>query len=62
MSESDRWIAKCQDAGDGSGDLIVDLPLELLAKTGLIIGDELDLEIVNGAIVLTPKPRTSPMP
>ena len=32
MSEDERWFAKFQDAGDGSGDLVIDLPPELLKK------------------------------
>lgn len=55
MSESERWTVKCQDAADGSGDVIVDLPPELLA-------DELTIEVVDGEIVLEPKRSTSPLP
>ncbi|MHC8376217.1 AbrB/MazE/SpoVT family DNA-binding domain-containing protein [Pseudomonas sp. MDT1-16] len=54
MSEDERWFAKCQDAGDGSGDLVIDLPPELLKKMGLSLGDELTIEVVDEVIVLTP--------
>jgi hypothetical protein len=55
----DRWTVVCLDAGDGSGDLIVELPPELLEMMELDIGDELSLEELNGTIVLTPLPRVS---
>lgn len=55
MSEARCWIVKCQDAADGSGDLIIDLPPELLASSRLSIGDVLTIEVIVGAIVLTPK-------
>ncbi|CAI8851149.1 Antitoxin ChpS [Pseudomonas sp. IT-194MI4] len=62
MCESERWTVKCQEAADGTGDVIVDLPPELLAKLGLGLGDELTIEVVDGAIVLEPKRNTSPSP
>lgn len=54
MSDGERWIVKCQDPADGSGDIMVDLPEEILAKFGLDIGDLLTIEIGDGAIVLKP--------
>jgi len=62
MSESERWTVKCQEAADGTGDVIVDLPPELLAKLSLGLGDELTIEVIDGAIVLEPKRNTSPSP
>ena len=59
MSENERWIVKCQETADGTGDVIVDLPPELLARLGLGLGDELTIEMVDGAIVLKPKHNTS---
>jgi antitoxin ChpS len=59
MSESKRWTSLCQDPGDGSGDLIVDLPPELLEKMGLTAGDELDIEVADGLIILSPKKSPS---
>lgn len=61
MKESGSFKVTCQDAGDGSGDVIVDLPPELLENMGLGLGDELSVEVVNGVIVLTPKNAT-PLP
>jgi antitoxin ChpS len=62
MSESQSWTVKCQGTTDGSGDVIVDLPLELLARLGLGVGDELTIEVIDGAIVLKPKCTASPSP
>ena len=38
------WKLTCRDAGDGSGDMIVDLPDDLLHAAGLAVGDTLELE------------------
>ncbi|MBH1966833.1 MAG: AbrB/MazE/SpoVT family DNA-binding domain-containing protein [Pseudomonadales bacterium] len=64
MIEAQYWNVKCQDPTDGSGDVIVDLPADLLVSMGLNIGDELTIEVVDGAIVLTPKAtdQTTPEP
>ena len=51
MSEIKRWTSICQDPEDGSGDLIVDLPSELLEEMGLVTGDELDIEVADGMII-----------
>lgn len=54
-SENKRWIVTCQDAADGTGDLIVPLPDDLLAAIGLTSGDKLDMEKQPyGTITLTP--------
>ena len=62
MTEAQRWTVKCQDPADGSGDVIIDLSPELLASLGLNIGDVLTVEVIDGAIVLTPKPSDSAKP
>lgn len=59
MNESGRWITKCEDAGDGTGDVIVTLPPDFIAKLGMKAGDELSVEVVCGAIVLTRKATPS---
>jgi len=54
-SENNRWIVTCQKAADGTGDLIVPLPDDLLAAIGLTSGDKLDMEKQpDGTITLTP--------
>jgi antitoxin ChpS len=62
MNERERWTVKFQDTADGSGDVFVELSPELLAGFGLAIGDELAIEVVNGAIVLRPTRGNSVQP
>lgn len=52
MTESVLTTVKCQDPGDGSGDVIIDLPPEVLVAMNVGLGDLLNIELVNGAIVL----------
>ncbi|WP_371318443.1 AbrB/MazE/SpoVT family DNA-binding domain-containing protein [Pseudomonas sp. PDM30] len=59
MTEDQRWTVQCQDPADGSGDVIIDLPPDLLASLVLGIGDVLTIEVIDGAIVLTPKSSDS---
>ena len=55
LSENGRWIVTCQDTDDGTGDLIIHLPDDLLAAIGLTGGDKLNMEIhSDGTITLTP--------
>ncbi len=54
MSETERWIVKCQKTEDGTGDIIIDLPQELLDQMRLGVGDDLELTVANGTLVLTP--------
>nr|WP_080925309.1 AbrB family transcriptional regulator [Pseudomonas fluorescens] len=54
MSESVRSTVKYQDAGDGSGDVIIDIPPYILAGMNVGLGDPLSIELVEGAIVLRP--------
>ena len=54
MTESVRTTVTCQDPGDGSGDVIIDLPPDVLAAMNVGFGDLLSIELVNGAIVLKP--------
>lgn len=54
MNEPSCWTVMCQKTEDGSDDVIVDLPPELLARFRLSIGEELTKEVVDGMIVLKP--------
>lgn len=54
MSDCVRTIVKCQDPGDGSGDVIIDLPQDVLAALNLGLGDLLSVEQVDGSILLKP--------
>ncbi|MEF9896761.1 MAG: AbrB/MazE/SpoVT family DNA-binding domain-containing protein [Pseudomonas sp.] len=54
MSELVSATVICKDPGDGSGDIIIDLPPSVLESMNLDIGDLLTIELVEGAIVLKP--------
>ncbi|MFJ3681423.1 AbrB/MazE/SpoVT family DNA-binding domain-containing protein [Pseudomonas sp. NPDC090208] len=54
MSESVRAVVKCQGPGEGSGELIIDLPPDVLAAMNVGLGDSLSIELINGVIVLKP--------
>ena len=47
-------IVKCQDPGDGSGDVIIDLSPDVLAAMNVDLGDSLSIELIDGSIVLKP--------
>lgn len=51
------WRVVCQDPGDGSGDVIVELPSELLEQLGWTLGDELTIEKREEGISLKLKQR-----
>lgn len=40
--ENKTWVLRLQDAADGSGDAILELPEDLLAIAGWIEGDTLE--------------------
>lgn len=50
--QNEGWLAVCQDPGDGSGDVIVELPPELIAALGWSLGDELIVERSEDGISL----------
>ncbi|MNN32774.1 hypothetical protein D3C81_1465060 [compost metagenome] len=54
MTKSVRTTVTCQDPGERSGDVIIDLSPDVLAAMNVGIGDLLSIELVNGAIVLKP--------
>ena len=60
MNKAQRWTVKCQNPADGSGDVVVDLPRDLVADLGLSIGDVLTIEVIDGAIVLKSTLSKSP--
>jgi antitoxin component of MazEF toxin-antitoxin module len=62
MDTTDRWRVVCKDPGDGSGDVIVELPSELLEKLGWTLGDELAIEKGEESISLTLKQRAGNAP
>jgi antitoxin ChpS len=60
MTQSARTTVKCQDPGDGSGDLIIDLPPDILEEMNLAVGDKLSIELVDSVIVLRPVREPNP--
>jgi antitoxin component of MazEF toxin-antitoxin module len=54
MSKPVRTTVTCQDPGDGSGDVIIEIPPDVLQSMNLKLGDLLSIELVNEAIVLRP--------
>ncbi|MGQ7958777.1 AbrB/MazE/SpoVT family DNA-binding domain-containing protein [Pseudomonas sp. SP16.1] len=59
MATSESWRVVCQDPGDGSGDVIVELPPALLEKLGWAVGDDLVIEGDKEGISLKLKPRSA---
>lgn len=59
MKQLESWTVKCQDPGDNSGDVIIDLPDEVLTEMGIGVGDQLSVELVDGVIVLKPTHEVS---
>lgn len=60
MADTDKWTVSCLDPNDGSEDLIIKLPNELLSQMALVIGDQLNIEVVGGSIVLTRADEPAP--
>ncbi|MGE8466084.1 MAG: AbrB/MazE/SpoVT family DNA-binding domain-containing protein [Pseudomonas putida] len=57
-----RTTVKCQDPKDGTGDLIIDIPDEMLQAIGVVVGDELSIEVVDDVILLRPLSSATPGP
>lgn len=57
-----RTTFKCQDPKDGTGDLMIDIPDEMLQAIGVVVGDELSIEVVDGVILLRPLSSATPGP
>lgn len=54
MNDSLTTIVICQDPDDSSGDIIIDLPPDVLAAMDVGLGDSLSIELIDGSIVLKP--------
>ena len=54
MTIHEFGTAVFHDAGDNSGDIIVEIPPNVIDALQLQPGDELELEIVDGMLVITP--------
>ncbi|KZL42302.1 AbrB family transcriptional regulator [Pseudomonas syringae pv. syringae] len=53
MSESLKKTVICQDPVDGSGDLIIDLPQDVIEDMKVAPGDLLSIELVDGMLLLS---------
>lgn len=53
MDEQRRWTSFCHDAEDGSGDLVIDLPTDMLAELGWKFGDRLSISVEEGLGIIT---------
>nr|WP_324727022.1 AbrB/MazE/SpoVT family DNA-binding domain-containing protein [Pseudomonas chlororaphis] len=62
MSASVRTTVICQDPGDGSGEVIIELSPAILAGLKIGLGDSLSMELVDGLIVLKPTPDAEEKP
>ncbi|MBC3879675.1 AbrB/MazE/SpoVT family DNA-binding domain-containing protein [Undibacterium sp. FT79W] len=47
-----RWTASLIDTGDGSGDMMIELPDDLLAQLDLHIGDSVQVEVSEDKLKL----------
>ena len=54
MNDSLATIVICQDPDDSSGDIIIDLPPDVLAAMDVGLGDSLSIELIDLSIVLKP--------
>lgn len=45
-----KWTTTMTDPGDGSGDVIINFPDDLIALTGWVEGDVLSFEIIDNYI------------
>lgn len=54
MSEAIQPTVVCQDLGDGSGDVIIDLHPDVLKALNIGLGDSLRIELADGSLVLKP--------
>lgn len=48
-----HWKLTCRNAGDGSGDVILELPDDLLQAVGFAVGDtpELELDLIDSTAI-----------
>jgi antitoxin ChpS len=53
MKSKQTWQVTLIDAGDGSGDAILNFPDEMMTLMGWVIGDTLFIEVINNCIKVT---------
>nr|WP_314576466.1 AbrB/MazE/SpoVT family DNA-binding domain-containing protein [uncultured Pseudomonas sp.] len=54
MSKAMQTTVLCQDPGDSSGDVIIDLHPDVLKTLNIGLGDSLSIELAEGSLVLKP--------
>lgn len=55
-----EWIIEAKDTKDGSGDLLIPIPDEILNALGIKENDKLDIQAFeDGSITLTPQRKQS---
>ncbi|MGE8436140.1 MAG: AbrB/MazE/SpoVT family DNA-binding domain-containing protein [Pseudomonas palmensis] len=54
VNNPEHMVVKCLEAGDGSGDSIIELPDKVLDAIGVKVGDQLSIEKVGDVILLKP--------
>jgi antitoxin ChpS len=54
MSKAMQTTVVCQDPGDGSGDVFIDLHPDVLKVLNIGLGDLLSIELANGSLALKP--------
>ncbi|MFJ5300033.1 AbrB/MazE/SpoVT family DNA-binding domain-containing protein [Pseudomonas sp. NPDC088368] len=54
LKPAEQIIFRCQDPGDGSGDLMIEIPQVVLDTMGVGVGDELTIEAEGDVITLRP--------
>ena len=47
MTDSVQRTVKCQNSGDGSGDVVIDLSSDVFAAMNITLGDLLTIELVG---------------
>lgn len=52
MESNKTWKVTLIDAGDGSGDALIELPDEILTKLGWVEGELLEIEQVEKCIII----------
>lgn len=53
MSELLQKTVICQDSGDGSGDLVIEIPQHVLESMKVAPGDSLHMDIVDSVLMLS---------
>ena len=50
---TDKYILKLQPTHDGSGDMVLEIPDEILEKAGMQENDTVDIRMENNVLIIT---------